>query len=411
MADEFFLVNDFESLYFELSFDDLAFDASVYGGVTRFRYGDEAHRKAVLAYARSKLVKASKGGDGKASRWWNFQQNSRAFFPKLSSNMMLLNYAGVRRRWFPCFNECPMAQWGVTIVIPDDPTLNVSDDEEEEEGEEDEEEEEEEDEEEEDAALGAAEGNGAAVAAERDDAALAGAQAKGAVSKGKVSKKKAMATVEARRQNCVQTLVFACHKLSTRLHTRLWRGMVDVSLDVEEDFDKVMTEIKTPAGCRNWVLEMIEGRMREVLRKCINRFQSEEFSKACGFKASARPADLEEDDRVVVQCLYRQLVALLGNLSLSSLLFQVPPVAMVALTHPDRAVVDKWLKFFKELHGFTEVLEKTAQTDEDAKCFLDGMPWTKEVYCRENFIGLLETKFLREGIPDWLAELEISGRP
>ena len=325
-------------------------------------HATEEHTDLVWRAAKQLLTKDCKGTNTKTSRWFNFEQNSRAFFPQLHANLLNLLYVGTRRNWWKGYSDCP---------------LNAADLEHCREGQDEAE----------------IRGDGLEALERPPEEADAAAEDAGP-SSSRVSTSEAKKVLQQKRSKCVNTLHFSATRLSKPLNIRLWKGMVDLPQPLEVEFHKWMSALKTRRGTQALMLSLAEGGDTEILRQVFEQLCSPEFADKLGFSAEAKNVCELEAGQTVARCMWKFAYSVVGSCACTDCFFEVPPQKFLGLAAADAERKQSTLTALKQFWEALQQLEARALDDMAAKRFLQNLLWPSQQWSREVYVQLLEKDFL-----------------
>ena len=367
-AAEMFSYTDFDTnLLFEIMCSSISSECDVPG-----HHGSVEHMQAVWSCMQSVLTSPSKGDNTKRARWWNFEENSRAFLKRQSMTLLNLLWLGFRRGWWKSYQSCPL-----NAKIPDASECN--------EGEPDE------------AGLEALE-----LEACADDLAKGAKGDESALTAGTLSTTAAREEMQKRRAQFVGTLHFSTLRLCVHVNVRLWRGMAWLPEGLEQCFQSCVTRLKTVEGTRDLVLGLVDSKQTDAARSVFTTLVSPEFSRQVGFDLARRCPSQMSDDTLVAECMWKYAHCSVGACSMSDLFFQVPPQCFMGLTSREPGSQQRMLKWLSELWSAYEALEAEAKHNRKARTFIEDTLWPLQQWSREVFVCLLEVGF--DEVPAWLAE-------
>ncbi|CAE7236830.1 unnamed protein product [Symbiodinium sp. CCMP2456] len=324
--------------------------------------GTEEHTELVWRAAKQLLTKDCKGTNTKTSRWFNFEQNSRAFFPQLHANLLNLLYVGTRRNWWKGYSDCPLNAADLEQCRETQEEAEVR-------------------------------GDGL-EALERPPEEADAAAVDAGPSSSRVSTSEAKKVLQQKRAKCVNTLHFSATRLSKPLNIRLWKGMVDLPQPLEVEFHKWMSALKTRRDTQALMLSLAEGGDTEILRQVFEQLLSPEYADNLGFSAEAKNACELEADQTVARCMWKLAYSTVGSCACTDCFFQVPPQKFLGLAALDAEQMQSTMTVLKQFWEALQQLEARALDDMAAKRFIENLLWPSQQWSREVFVQLLEKDFL-----------------
>ena len=288
---EFFNRLTYDSVLFTENFEDIV-RANDWGALD---HGSVRHRKEVHERCKICLLKAGKTCRSKDGRWWNYECKTRGAKGTVPIYRMLLQYMGLRKKWWPDVSQCPLFfdDAPMSSEVPDDMVLEEfialaqGDDVV-------------------DAAadLFAAGPADAAVVAddaiEDDaleaapidvDAEVSGEQADGGddgPSATRVTRSQAWAEARKRRAKTENNFKFNAKIVSRRLNVSLWQSSCHVPIPVEKWFNKVLLPgVKTRRGGAQLQVDLSNGQLGDVSVSVLAHVLSSDFAETLALTPKA----------------------------------------------------------------------------------------------------------------------------
>lgn len=168
--------------------------------------------------------------------------------------------------------------------------------------------------------------------------------------------------------------------------------------------------LKTRDGTLALRLDLIDGALEKVAHEILQNFVSEGFASRLSFASDPRqraPHEKKQDGQIVASA-WAFVVALLGNVLVTSATCRLPPEVFVGgCPTGDKRVA--WLKRMAASWHVLQALEETASDDPQCRSFLKAMAWCEQQFPREVFASLYEAEFSTVP-PDLDATLQGFGR-
>lgn len=127
-------------------------------------------------------------------------------------------------------------------------------------------------------------------------------------------------------------------------------------------------------GVESLMVKLSSGGLDGVIKALLDRFVSADFAKTLGFEKlhHAHAEFLQNQDRVVVDSMWRLVVGLIGHLAATSMYYKTPPFSFARLRSKDAVDVRQCLQELR--HGFEslERMEQETWLDVGCKDFVGG---------------------------------------
>ena len=177
---------------------------------------------------------------------------------------------------------------------------------------------------------------------------------------------------------------------------REWGGMANLARPLIKWRSQLEPDVKSPEGTRKVMLDVIEMGPMKYLDGLFDMFVSEEYCREAGFDYD--DPDLKADAQVK-KTLFRLLVASLGNIGLTLLMYRVPPQSFLGLSAEKREVREKWMlrnkMFFESMERLDQDTLYVLHGKEKAQAvkFRQDMLFCDQQDTWESFVGLLESEW------------------
>lgn len=221
--------------------------------------GSQAALDAAWVWACDELTNMGCGGDTKTSRWFSWEQMSRAASSQRWLNVLALLYLGTRRRWWKSLQDNPLfiksnaAQDGGLDPLPGE----------------------------------AASADGEAQLPTTADGAAGHAPAEppDGPSAQRIGIAAGRTEVRKRRQQCCSTMAFVTQLLCRDTSCRLWAGMAHLPLPLERFHGSAVSRVKTQLGAQSLVHDLCDGALNQVVHDILAFATSPEFANIIGLQA------------------------------------------------------------------------------------------------------------------------------
>ena len=325
-------------------------------------FGSETHMQAVWDEVLLACSHKATGEHTRPSRWFAFERASRRCVASRHQDLLLLLWLGCRRGWWKSMAENPL----MCLWRPE-PDAQADD----------------------------------AVAVAEDVEAVEGADHEVAdVGVAETNMSKAKKTADQKRQSIKSGLQYCLHLLLQEHRCHLWKGMVYLTLPLEEFMRDTHTAIKTLRGTFEWASLRSKGGLDEAVKSLLSHWFSDQFQallkegNTTDMAMRACPWSSEEVTTGRFQ-LWSFLVQLCSEIAMTGLTFKNPPFCMLSLVSPHNAVVYESLAMHALQWKAYTALEKTALEDHEASSWLEAAHVPRQQWPMQNFISLHEVDFKR----------------
>lgn len=350
---------------FEMLYDDLVAESEELR--TLPEPGSREHMEATFEYLKEKARSVGAGCDARTSRWWAWEETARQCAKRRWADLFVLLWLGRQRKWWTSWNDSPlrkrsMKQDDCEQALPGDAEQHLP-------------------------------GNGAN---DRDE---------GGVNRSKVSLAASREEVRRQRRKCTSTLQYCCQLMLNDLRCRLWFAMGHLTTPLETFFKGAMTSVKTHRGTRDLIMSLCERRLDGVVLEQLQWVSSEAFAETLVASTPSvfpRPKYLLQQDAQVLNAMWNYTINLCGNISLTSLAWQAPPLAFLRLLSSDDIERTVALGDFERAWGALQKAEAAALTDAAVASLVRDNTVGLQQFNREIFIQLAEADF--KTIPEFVRQ-------
>lgn len=363
---------DEHNLVFQLLYEDICAESEFLSNLPGI--GSPEHIKAAWAWACNTLMATGCGRNTKTSRWWAWEQDSRTACRRRYLDILVLVFIGMRRRWWPERGENPL----IKVLSPfadggEDPLPG--------------------------------EAPGAFYDNDVGDAEADAAPSHDAPSNTKVSIAAGRSEVRRRRQQCVNILHFCCNLLLRQQTVTLWAVLSVIGMPLEQFCNEAITKVKTIRGVQAFHFELCAGALQQVAVDVLRHASSAQVAEAVGLtrKTSMSSTPYQRERlQVTMDKAFSLVVALAGNLLVTSCMYYQPPLCFIPLVNPDSKARQACLTRCRDMWESLLKLERLALSDKQCAAFVHTLQVSLDQFSREIFIRLSEVSF--EVVPTHVSE-------
>lgn len=124
--------------------------------------------------------------------------------------------------------------------------------------------------------------------------------------------------------------------------------MMYCNATLEFEFKKQMQLVTTRRGTKELMQQCVARKQEAVVFDTIESILKPEFLWELQILQDPLLRFSASEDSDIAQCMFTYTVALSGNLSLSSLRYQTPPLCFIGLTLPGDDARNEWLQLTRQ---------------------------------------------------------------
>lgn len=319
--------------------------------------GTKEHMATAWEWCCAELQRVSCGSNVKTGRWFSFEEQGRESSGRRWLDVLLLSFLGLQRGWWKHFGDNPVAS-----------------------------------------AMDGLDDNEQPLPGEAGEDA-ADAQEEAPMEDGPVDRRLSVAAgraeVRKRRQKCCSILHFTCNLLCKDAGARLWRGMCHATVPLEAFFGEAIAQVKNSKGLQHLHSELSGGVMKDICLQLMQNLFSFDFGAKVDLPRcmAAQTPFLRQQNALVIGRLWAMVQHLSGQLLLTGMAYQMPPLSFLRLLDPVDANRQEALATCRRDWEALQALEATSLESGACQSFTTALLVGKQQFSRELYVRLAEVGF------------------